>query len=483
MRTQLLAAAAALTLSLTGAATASATTFNASPGATRTQAPCTVAQPCTLTFAVGQAFSGDDVALTAGTYDYFAADPLEVRPGVTLHGAPGARATIEQSAPYRDCDGCPTLALRAGSVLRDVDVIQVEGGGAVEAPADATIERSALRGRSNALTFKDTNAGATPAGVREVLAVAADGTAIAALPGGPTRLLENVTAIGQGANGKGISVVSETGQDATVEAVNTIARGGVYDVEAYAKPFGSPQGAGQDDVASLTLRYSNYRGDHANRQESDPAWSNARIDGFDHNQPDDPKFASATDFHLAGGSPAIDAGRGSALFGTLDLDGNARTYGAKPDIGAYEWRPAPPPSDGGTTDPGMTDPGAGGQQQQTPSPDQPQQPDQPKQPQLPGAASLVIAKQTVTVKKNVAAVKVSCPAGTATCTGTLALTSGKVKVGSARYTVASGKRGVVKVKLAKAARKLIARKRTLKATANASSAKAKITLKLPVRKR
>jgi len=39
------------------------------------------------------------------------------------------------------------------------------------------------------------------------------------------------------------------------------------------------------------------------------------------------------------------------------------------------------------------------------------------------------------------------------------------------------------VKLAKAARKLIARKRTLKATATASDAIAQVTLKLPGRRR
>src|SRR4051812_42399461 len=186
MRTKLFTAAATLGVALTAATSASATTFHSAPSATRVQAPCTAQVPCKLSFALGQAFDGDDVALAAGTYDFFATDPLEVRPGVTLHGAPGTRALIEQTAPYRDCDGCSVLELRSGATLSDVDVTQaVEGGGAVEAPADATIERSALRGRSNALTFTDSNPAAAPRGVREVLAVAVDGTAIVALPGGP----------------------------------------------------------------------------------------------------------------------------------------------------------------------------------------------------------------------------------------------------------------------------------------------------------
>jgi hypothetical protein len=483
MRTKLFTAAATLGVALTAATSASATTFHSAPSATRVQAPCTPQAPCKLSFALGQAFSGDDVALAAGTYDFFATDPLEVRPGVTLHGAPGARALIEQTAPYRDCAGCSVLELRSGATLSDVDVTQaVEGGGAVEAPADATIERSALRGRSNALTFTDSNPAATPGGAREVLAVAVDGTAIVALPGGPVRLLENVTAIGQGTVGTGISVQSEQGKDGTLDAVNTIARGSAYDVEAYAKPWGSPQGAGIDDVATLRMRYGNYRGgDYAYEAPSDIAWPNARIEGWDHNLPDDPKFVSATDFHLADSSPAIDQGRPSGLIGTLDIDGQPRAFGAKPDVGADEWHPAPPPppppgdgnnGDGGQQQPGNQDQQQPGDQDQQ-SGDQHQQPDQPQQP----LAGLALARQTVTVKKNVAAIAVQCPA-TGSCAGTLALASGKVKVGSARFSVAAGKRTVVRVKLTKAAQKLIARKRKLKATATAQRRRAAITLKL-----
>ena len=231
------------------------------------------------------------------------------------------------------------------------------------------------------------------------------------------------------------------------------------------------------------MRYGNYRGgDKANEQTSDPAWPNARIEGFDHNLPDDPKFVSATDFHLADGSPAIDQGRASGLLGTLDLDGFTRTFGAKPDVGAYEWHPAPPKQDdngnGGnghaTTGtergrsaaahrPGAADPAgaarhAGRRAARHPPPDRDRQEERRRgEGRVPDR-----------------------PTG---CQGTLALGSGKVKVGSARYGLTAGKRGVVKVKLGKAARKLIARKRKLKATASTADAKAAITLKLPAPRR
>jgi hypothetical protein len=94
----------------------------------------------------------------------------------------------------------------------------------------------------------------------------------------------------------------------------------------------------------------------------------------------------------------------------------------------------------------------------------------------------VLTRQTVTVKKNVAAIAIRCE-GAGACAGTLSLTSGKVKVGSAKYNVAAGKRAVVRVKLSRAARKVIARKRKLRATATAQGTKAPITLKLPARRR
>ena len=484
MRTQLLAVTAAVAASLALATTASATTFHSSPGATRTAAPCTQADPCKLGTALDLAFSGDEVPLAPGTYTHQAGDPLQVRPGVHVHGAPGrVRPLIEQAAPYRDCDGCPVLNVYGDAVLRDVDVRQVEGGGAVKVSSGATIERSSLRGRSVAITFIAGPAGAASGGVRDALAVADDGTAIVARGGTSTRYLENVTAIGHGGLGVAIRAESHAGVDETIDAVNTIARGDYLDVQATAGG-----NAGINDVATVKLRYSNFRADRIEKRESDPAWSNAQIETFDNNQHGDPQFVSATDFRLAQGSPAVDGGRTAGLFGTLDLDGSARIHGAKPDIGAYEWSPAPPAQDGGNQNPGSTpgqdqQQGPGEQQPEVPKP--PEQPEIPKQPEKP-AAGLAVAKQTITVKKNVAAVKVECPpAASAGCKGTLALRGGKVKAGSARYSLTPGKRGVVKVKLTKAARKLIARKRTLKvtATATAASTSAPITLKLAPRRR
>jgi hypothetical protein len=479
---QIAAFGAALILSLTGAASASANEFHVAPDANRAQTPCTTAQPCSLAFGLNQAFEGDEVVMRAGSYDHHGADPLAVRPGVELHGVPGkTRPLIVQTVPYRDCQGCRVVDLAHDAVLRDVDVTQlVEGGGALRATAASTVERSALRARSNALRLTGVSVPAPSGGVREVLAVASHGTAIISEQGQTAvKYLENVTAIGQGSAGIGISVVAEANTDDTLDAVNTIARGTAFDIEVSAKPWGSPQGAGIDDVASMTMRYGNYRGDRVRVEGSDPAWPNARLDGFDHNIPDDPEFVSDTDFHLQKGSTSIDNGRVHGLFGSLDLDGGSRAFNGTPDIGAYEWHPAPViPGKKPDKKPETKNP-------DTKGPDT-RNPDDRKPPVA--FTGLALPKQSVKVKRGVAAVRVECPAAQlGPCAGTLTLKSGRTKVGAKRFATARGGSAVVRVKLTKKGRRLIARKRKLGTSATATTvgapgqraqAKAKVTLKL-----
>jgi parallel beta-helix repeat protein len=57
----------------------------------------------------------------------------------------------------------------------------------------------------------------------------------------------------------------------------------------------------------------------------------------------DPKFVSASDCHLAAGSPSIDAGNNSApSLPATDLDGNPRISGPAVDQGVYEVQQVPP---------------------------------------------------------------------------------------------------------------------------------------------
>jgi hypothetical protein len=67
----------------------------------------------------------------------------------------------------------------------------------------------------------------------------------------------------------------------------------------------------------------------------------------------DPMFTDpdAGDFSLQGSSPAVDSGAYLPMGGATDLEGNERTAGGFPDVGAVE-RPAPPPSPTPTVLPG-----------------------------------------------------------------------------------------------------------------------------------
>lgn len=55
----------------------------------------------------------------------------------------------------------------------------------------------------------------------------------------------------------------------------------------------------------------------------------------------DPLFVDVGhgDFHLASGSPAIDAGAPDRLTNSHDFDGRLRPAGARPDLGAFEYGP------------------------------------------------------------------------------------------------------------------------------------------------
>ena len=55
----------------------------------------------------------------------------------------------------------------------------------------------------------------------------------------------------------------------------------------------------------------------------------------------DPRFVdfATRDFHLDSGSPAIDAASADGTASDHDVEGTPRPQGAKPDLGAYEYRP------------------------------------------------------------------------------------------------------------------------------------------------
>jgi len=92
-------------------------------------------------------------------------------------------------------------------------------------------------------------------------------------------------------------------------------------------------------AAKLTLTNSNFR----------TISGAALAPGSTANGSADPGFidAAAGNFRAAPGSPLIDAGAADPENGATDLDGQARTQGSAPDIGAYETAGGAPPDPGG----------------------------------------------------------------------------------------------------------------------------------------
>jgi hypothetical protein len=140
----------------------------------------------------------------------------------------------------------------------------------------------------------------------------------------------NVTAIAHGPDSVGISSFhADPGPSYGVHSLdlkNSIAQGEKVDLLAL---------AGLEGPSEILVSNSNF--DRASSEGT------SKVVDLGGNQTAQPLFANATggDYREAAGSPTIDAGIADRL-GATDFDGNPRTLGAAPDIGAFESAPPPP---------------------------------------------------------------------------------------------------------------------------------------------
>jgi len=341
----LAAAVAALGLCV-APATAAATTLYASPLGDATTSDCTspdplaVNPPCEVNRAVETiAVDGDEVILSPGDYNV-GADPLEIAgagAAINVHGADG------QPLPRIIVSADPGVSLNnPGASLRRLAVEHsgtgtglniVQTAGPVEQVSVHTTAGSHACQLRGTITLRDSIcANSNNLGLGNP-----DAVHVESFNGGPfTANLRNVTAIATGAGSSGIEVfaVNVNNQQALV-AKNVIANGVSTDVHAQAGSSGSS--------ATVTLSSSNY----ATELESPAPSGTATItDPGAPNQTAPPLFMNfgAGDFHQALGSPTIDAGAAVDLMGSADIDGDARSLGVSPDIGADEFIPLPPSS-------------------------------------------------------------------------------------------------------------------------------------------
>ena len=290
-------------------------------------------QPCNLEYAVNTVGAGgDDIVVFAG--DYPIASTLGVDPGMNLHGVAGqARPRIISSVP---------VAVQAGGNGTRVADMQVEAPRIVirtVGPATSSVlERLTVfaqvgSGSGEPLAV-DLHSGWL---IRDSVVHTAAVSGVAVQATDEISRAVNVTAFAPDAAGIAFRAYVPIGGicvppfRAGLNVTNSIARGGLYDLASPGLCSGSE---------TLNVIHSNYRADKV--QQSPP---NGRVEDQGGNQHGDPLLAApgSLDFHQLVGSSTIDAGAGTPLLGSADLDGEARTLGLAPDIGADEFPPPPPP--------------------------------------------------------------------------------------------------------------------------------------------
>jgi hypothetical protein len=326
------ALAAVLTLLLAPTASA-ATTRYASPDGVDTVSTCIAGEPpCSLKRAVETvATAGDEVVLGPGVYS--PPSNVSITNAIHVHGEPG------QPTPRVVRTSGQVFGVTGGGTLADV---RLESVGPVLVTSTAVVERVTVL--SSAGASKDSAVIMRNGGVLRdsfVRSESPDGRAIFANFGFPE--LVNVTAIATDPGGSALYTdprlagSCDTQSQIQLYATNVVARGGKYDVEV-PHLCGAP---GSASIEVAIMSHSNFR--RAKVSETRPS---SRVEDLGGNQDAEPLFATppVLDIHQLAGSPTIDAGVATPQLGTADIDGEPRTQGSAPDIGADELvPPAPPP--------------------------------------------------------------------------------------------------------------------------------------------
>jgi hypothetical protein len=294
--------------------------------------PCLETDPCDIQIAVesGAVNNGDEVVLLSGDYN-LGAGQLTINDTINLHGQAG------QPRPRITATGVP--ALESGpngdnSTVSDLELVKPNAGIALSIfQAPMTVERvvvissgfGACGPNTSGAVLRDSVCWQTGSG--SAVEFNLNGAAT------HTARLRNVTAIATGpGTSLGLHLEAQNGSDLTIDAKNVIADGVTADARA------ETDGAASTS-ATITLANSNY----ATADTVGPATSVTPA-GTGTNQTAAALFANPAggDFHQLLGSPTIDAGTSDPDLGATDLDGQSRSLGIVPDIGADEFDPGPP---------------------------------------------------------------------------------------------------------------------------------------------
>jgi Ca2+-binding RTX toxin-like protein len=259
--------------------------------------------PCEFKYAVENVSNnGDEVIVAPG--DYTISGSVGEQHDVVIHGEYG------RPRPHVNVSQLRLEYLTGGGTVRHLDL---QGdlilGGNSKLAEDLRVTGSVGLGGSHVL--------------RDSIVVASGPSAVAVSAEGGSQELRNVTALSTGQDSVGIAATAVFPFCVdTLTAKNVIVRGDSSDLRATKSSCSSS--------SRIDVSYSNYR---AGKISGD-----GEVGGGNNQTNLTPVFANpaAGDYHQLPTSPTIDAGIADGLLGPADIDGEARTIGSAPDIGADE---------------------------------------------------------------------------------------------------------------------------------------------------
>jgi len=306
---------------------AMAATRFAGPGGTGAEPCASPATPCSIFRAAdasGGAVLGDEVILAPGDYSDTAGDLgltgiVSFEPGISVHGAAGAARpliTLESNP------ATPAITVNDGDVVSDLEIVTATANTNI-AVAGGILEDAIVRSGTDGVgvfacghtrgLIRDTACISSGAGARAVGGL---------IPLGAFTLeLRNVTAVST--QGRALRYQVGDTADITVNASSVIALSPGADLEAVVV-----RGKLQIKLDhSVITSFSNSPDAEVIIGDGSVTMARLAPDGV-HQLPD---------------SPTIDAGAVDQLSGGTDIDGDSRSLGTAPDIGADELVPAPQP--------------------------------------------------------------------------------------------------------------------------------------------
>lgn len=337
----------AIVFALLCAGTASAATRYAAPGGVGADPCADPSAPCSLYTAADSGApgttiqSGDVVEMAPGTYseaagDLGAAKFVQPPAGVIVRGAEGGESRplirLEANGGFWGAFFVGTDAAVAG-----VEIVN-EGAGAGAALtllSGGSAARSVVRSTASSSitcavsegTIRDT------ACLNEAGGVAL-GVSTSTFTGTHSVTLRNVTAIGTGSGSVGVEFGyfgSAPGVVAVINGKAVLAKGEAKDVRARGMSLSGAPGTGAS--TTITLDHSRYA--TADTATSGGGSASVTAPGTNDNITAEPLLAS-DGYHQLAGSPTIDKGAVDGFSGGTDLDGQLRSIGVAPDIGADE---------------------------------------------------------------------------------------------------------------------------------------------------